>query len=282
MLRHEVKLNDNEGTKASLDEFIGLLGLLSTSAPPETIVRALVQGFLDPFEVQRASLHLLSRCGHFVRMVGDYGYPTGSTDRFTAIDVSIDLPVTEVLRRSSVLVLAPEDLPDRYPALRSNDAQSDVSDLGTTDQQWVFLPIQMRGRSAAALALLGKRSALREQRNLLSLQGVSFALSLWLHRAWDTPAHLAGNEGSEGVYPLTFSERQVRILHLVGEGLTNTQIADRLHCSPSTVKQELHRAMRSLDADDRAVAAQRAREFHLLDSPPPLEPPETAPHEDSS
>jgi len=265
------KLTDNEGTTSSLEDFIGLLGLLSTSAPPETIVRALVQGFLHPFDVQRASLHLLSRCGRFIRMVGDFGYPAGSTDRFTAIDVGIDLPITEVLHRSSALVLSPEDLPDLYPALRADDGQSDVADLGTTDQEWVFLPIQMRGRNAAALALLGKRSALKDQRNLVSLQGVSFALSLWLHRAWDAAAHLAGNEDSDGVYPLTFTERQVRILHLVSEGLTNTQIADRLDCSPSTVKQELHRAMRSLDADDRAVAAQRAREFHLLDSPQPLE-----------
>jgi len=79
---------------------------------------------------------------------------------------------------------------------------------------------------------------------------------------------IATDEETQAVYPLTFTERQIQILRLVSEGLTNSQIAERLQCSRSTVKQELHRTMRSLDVEDRAAAAQRARELRLLETHP--------------
>jgi len=253
---------------ATLDDFVGLLGLLTSNPPPETIVRSLSQRFLKPFEVERASLHITSKCGRYVRMIGDYGYPAGSTARFTSIDVTIDLPVTEALHRTSVLVLEPACLPERYPALRSTGENSDTSDLGTDDQSWLFNPIALQGKVAGVLALLARRDALEDHRRLMALQGVTYALSLWLQRVWELAPGNATDEETQAVYPLTFSERQIQILRLVAEGFTNSQIAERLQCSRSTIKQELHRTMRSLDVEDRAAAAQRASELNLLDTSP--------------
>mgnify|MGYP000612510857 CR=1 FL=1 len=261
-------VDSNERYGTSLEDFVGLLGLLTSSPPPETIVRALAQRFLKPFEVERASLHITSRCGRYIRMIADYGYPSGTTARFVSVDVTIDLPVTEALHRTSVLVLEPACLPERYPALRPTDESSDTSDLGTADQTWLFNPIALQGRVAGVLALLARRDALEEHRRLMALQGVTYALSLWLQRVWELAPAIATDEETQAVYPLTFTERQIQILRLVSEGLTNSQIAERLQCSRSTVKQELHRTMRSLDVEDRAAAAQRARELRLLETHP--------------
>ncbi len=267
-MKAQESVDPNKNYGASLDDFVGLLGLLTSSPPPETIVRALAQRFLKPFEVERASLHITSRCGRYIRMIADYGYPAGSTVRFTSIDVTIDLPVTEALHRTSVLVLEPASLPDRYPALRPSGENSDTSDLGTENQSWLFNPIALQGKVAGVLALLARRDALEDHRHLMALQGVTYALSLWLQRVWELAPAIATDEETQAVYPLTFSERQIQILRLVGEGLTNSQIAERLQCSRSTIKQELHRTMRSLDVEDRAAAAQRASEFGLLEPHP--------------
>jgi DNA-binding NarL/FixJ family response regulator len=54
------------------------------------------------------------------------------------------------------------------------------------------------------------------------------------------------------------SARQKEILELVGEGLSNTQIAERLFISESTVKQHLRAAYKVLGVSNRTEAAKLA------------------------
>lgn len=58
--------------------------------------------------------------------------------------------------------------------------------------------------------------------------------------------------------PLTERERQA--LRLAGEGLSNADIAGRLHLSEGTVRNYLSEAMRKLQAPNRTAAARLARE----------------------
>ena len=58
--------------------------------------------------------------------------------------------------------------------------------------------------------------------------------------------------------PLTDRERQV--LRLAGDGLTNADIAGRLHLSEGTVRNYLSEATHKLGATNRISAARRARE----------------------
>ena len=55
------------------------------------------------------------------------------------------------------------------------------------------------------------------------------------------------------------SDRQREILELVGEGLTNTQIAKRLLLTESTVKQHLRAAYKVLGVSNRTEAARLVR-----------------------
>jgi DNA-binding CsgD family transcriptional regulator len=60
------------------------------------------------------------------------------------------------------------------------------------------------------------------------------------------------------------SPREVEVLRLVANGLTDGQVAQRLHISPRTVGQHLHSVYKKLGVPSRAAAARRAVEQNLL------------------
>jgi LuxR family maltose regulon positive regulatory protein len=64
------------------------------------------------------------------------------------------------------------------------------------------------------------------------------------------------------VDPLT--ARELDVLHLLAEGLSNKQIASKLIVAPSTVKQHLKNIYVKLDVHSRTQAVVRAREIDLL------------------
>lgn len=63
---------------------------------------------------------------------------------------------------------------------------------------------------------------------------------------------------AQPIEPLTSREEQV--LLTVAHGRTNSEIADELHISPSTVKTHLASLMRKLDARNRVELAMWAHE----------------------
>jgi LuxR family maltose regulon positive regulatory protein len=62
--------------------------------------------------------------------------------------------------------------------------------------------------------------------------------------------------------PLT--ERELEVLRLLAEGLSNKELADRLVVAPSTVKQHLKNIYGKLDVHSRTQAVARGRELDLL------------------
>jgi LuxR family maltose regulon positive regulatory protein len=62
--------------------------------------------------------------------------------------------------------------------------------------------------------------------------------------------------------PLT--ERELEVLHLLAEGLSNKEIGDRLVVAPSTVKQHLKNIYGKLDVHSRTQAVARGQELKLF------------------
>ena len=60
------------------------------------------------------------------------------------------------------------------------------------------------------------------------------------------------------------TRRQADVLALVVEGLTNTEIAERLVVSPRTVEHHVSAILAKLGADSRRDAARRAAELQLV------------------
>ncbi len=73
------------------------------------------------------------------------------------------------------------------------------------------------------------------------------------------PARPAG----EGL-PEPLSEREQEILQLLARGLTNREIATRLHLAEGTVKNYVTSILQKLGVRDRTQAALRARELGLI------------------
>jgi LuxR family maltose regulon positive regulatory protein len=62
------------------------------------------------------------------------------------------------------------------------------------------------------------------------------------------------------------SEREIEVLHLIAEGLTNPEIATRLFLSAHTVKVHTRNIYGKLDAHNRTEAVTRARSLGILSS----------------
>jgi predicted ATPase/DNA-binding CsgD family transcriptional regulator len=69
-----------------------------------------------------------------------------------------------------------------------------------------------------------------------------------------TAASGPARDGAAAPYPAGLSAREVEVLRLVAEGLTNAQIADRLFLSENTIRAHLHRIYQKLDIHSRAEA----------------------------
>lgn len=88
--------------------------------------------------------------------------------------------------------------------------------------------------------------------------GIAIGIHLFAPRA---PAE-AGNP--RAVAALGISARELAVLRALAEGLSNREIADRLHVSPNTVKTHVARLFEKLGASRRTDAVARARELGII------------------
>ena len=63
---------------------------------------------------------------------------------------------------------------------------------------------------------------------------------------------------SPSAYPAGLTTREVEVLRLVADGLTDAQVADRLYVSPRTIGQHLRSVYRKLEVSSRTAAAREA------------------------
>ncbi len=93
------------------------------------------------------------------------------------------------------------------------------------------------------------------------------ALGVWAggrllgHRAPPAPP-FDGNPQARDT--LGISPRELEVLEQLAAGLSNKEIAERLHVSPHTVKTHVARLYEKLDARRRTEAVLKARELGLL------------------
>jgi DNA-binding CsgD family transcriptional regulator len=82
-----------------------------------------------------------------------------------------------------------------------------------------------------------------------------------------TAAPLAGSARTESGVPFlaeALSVREIEVLRLIDQGLTNAQVADRLVVAQSTVKTHINNIYSKMGVQTRVQALNRARELKLI------------------
>ena len=85
------------------------------------------------------------------------------------------------------------------------------------------------------------------------------------------------NERGEYAYEQSWSSRELEIVPLLAQGLTNREIADKLVLSPETIKWYNKQIFDKLGVGSRTQAAARARELGLLQEGKPADTPAARP-----
>ena len=75
----------------------------------------------------------------------------------------------------------------------------------------------------------------------------------------------SGRQAADDPRLSALTERELEVLRVVAAGLTNTEIAQKLHLSESTVKTHVSRAMAKIGARDRVQAVIIAYDVGLVD-----------------
>ena len=83
-----------------------------------------------------------------------------------------------------------------------------------------------------------------------------------MHSSEQSPTPLSPTSNLQLIEPL--SERELEVLRLVADGLSNSEIAERLFLAVGTVKTHVHNIYGKLGAPSRTQAIARARELNLL------------------
>jgi DNA-binding CsgD family transcriptional regulator len=86
-----------------------------------------------------------------------------------------------------------------------------------------------------------------------------------LHAAVAALAEASGQKrGDVMEFPAGLTSREVEVLRLVAQGLTDGTVAEQLYISPRTVSQHLRSIYGKLDVSSRAAATRFAVEHHLV------------------
>ena len=90
-------------------------------------------------------------------------------------------------------------------------------------------------------------------------------LGLWVGARLSAPRvtkDLVVNKAA--IATLKISDRELEVLQLLSQGLSNQEIADRLFVSINTVKTHVARLYEKLDVSRRTQAVQKAQTLHLI------------------
>lgn len=87
-----------------------------------------------------------------------------------------------------------------------------------------------------------------------------------IKRALDVSSRHSENKGSGGGYlHVDLTEREIEILRLVANGLSNDEIATQMYLSPSTVKKNLQLLMQKVQVSNRVMLAVYAFKAGLIE-----------------
>lgn len=240
-----------------------LLRLLSGHPDGQRLTSALNDGIFACFD-SCATVMWLIEDRESLSMIGYVGFNDADLARWHRIPLTFDSQMVDVARHGEIYVTAISDFPSQYPnATFDREHFRGMTDrLQMQEGDLVGLPIVHQGLTLGVVQFTTASPRDWNAHDFSVLTAISSAMGLWATHPDSPVSPLYRSTGIEPMLILT--RRQQEIVELVNQGVGNHQIANELHVSVSTVKQELQRIMRSTSTGDRLTAAQRAVEMGLL------------------
>ncbi|MFZ0545828.1 MAG: response regulator transcription factor [Candidatus Promineifilaceae bacterium] len=175
--------------------------------------------------------------------------------------VSVEEALGKIKLSNCNLVLVAATLPNNgaltiTKAMSENGGQAKVLIIGVPQSEKIILEYVMAGASGYVLKDVPVDRLLE---NVRAVHGDKALVSPRLAAAMmHQVAELAQVSSQHALKPEAVSElspREREVLNLIGDGLTNQEIAERLTIEVGTVKNHVHNILKKLDASNRHEAA---------------------------
>ena len=215
-----------------------VLALLLSSTGPADLCRQVVHSDFVPESTRGCELFYLDSKSN-LRSVASYGAGAGQRIDLSAWD---DSPLSEAIREKR-LVTGP--------------IVADGMELSV-----IALPFVNNGVPVGLASVLVQEKNYKMQISK-ELEDVFLKLGAFYLESLDV-GKMAQSTGSLSVNPEDLTARQMQILGHIDNGLVNTEIAQLLMLSESTIRQETVRIYRALGVGNRREAAKKAKALGLL------------------
>lgn len=247
-----------------LDRMITMITYLANKPTLDDVAQFLV---LDAFRENQPRTALISVFDHSgsVSAAGSFGLTTDVIRALRRLSLWDRSPSVDAIRDGSPVIFSNrETLLEQYPWLANHEGLVNptvvwplavgTQRLGSLQMQFAepVLDDPIEAMFRAVTPILGLYLSLRASANVESSDGRERA-----------NGHAEQREQETELTP-----RQLRILHLLAEGMTNPQIAARIGFSDSTVRQETMAIYRFLGAEGRRDAVHIAGLRGLLSEEP--------------
>lgn len=237
-----------------------LLGLLGTAPHPDALAAGLVEHLEGPLGARASAI--LAASANRMAILGLHGYEGTDVGELESVPLDRTYPVPRAFLDGEILIEDSRTMVTTYEGVRSLSSRSRELLDRRPDRRTASVPIVSRGRPIGGYSLLCDRDSWSTL-DLSALDAIGHALGMWLTHPD------SGLQDHEEVTAPFLTARQIGILSMVSRGMSNVAIAQALGISESTVKQELSRITRSLDADDRQSAVTRAIRLGILEDAAP-------------
>lgn len=247
---------------ASVGHLPQFLRYLSTFPSPVNVLESLASGCLARYRMVGGFIWILVDSGHLVS-VGCIGWPRDLEERYSVIPIGLDLPAARCARVDLKQIDEADGFGSRFVGSIDEeylDQHFDAKDVRAV----VNIPIRYSRSVIGTFGFVTDQPWPATEESEALLDSLSAALGLWATHpnSGVTSGPLAATQRE---WSLAFTPRQKEVLELIGSGRSNSQIAQQLHVSVSSVKQDVQHVMRALRTHSRDSAYERAVHLKLLD-----------------
>jgi DNA-binding CsgD family transcriptional regulator len=255
-------------TVQQTDRMVALLSYLASKPTLDEVAQFLVLDVFREHSPRAALISVFDSSGD-VSAAGSFGLPSDIVRALRHMSLWDKAPSVDAIRDGEPLIFTNrESLVRQYPWLEKHDAL-----LNPTIAWPLTLGTQRLGSLQVQFAdPVDQDEATPVFSESAPVLGLYISLSSLASAQTESESVQSVSRSGNGQVETELSPRQLRILHLLAEGLTNPQIAARIGFSDSTVRQETMAIYRFLGASGRREAVHIAGLRGLLNEESALSP----------